>query len=203
MRAEETIVPDSANQKVFQGYSGGMMLHMGYMLGTNPDAPTDAAGKSYSPQGGVVGIGGTLRVHLWRYLRVGSEGFVSTLNSGMSDQRKRLQPGSFTRMGFGGVNIDACWRKTKAWPYIGGAMGGGAIRSLYLVKGSTSDWLQEEETYFNKQSFFYVTPYVGCDYCVSPKMHITFRLDWMLALNKRHLIMPTGPRLYFGFMFTH
>ena len=32
---------------------------------------------------------------------------------------------------------------------------------------------------------------------------ITFRLDWMLAIHKNELLLPTGPRIYFGFMFTH
>ena len=180
-----------------------MMLHTGYLFGTDAAAPTDASGRSYSPQGATLGIGGALRVHLWKLLRVGFEGFVSTLHSGLSNQYKHLQSGSYARIGCGGINADVCWRKEKAWPHIGAALGGGAIRSLYIVDGNENDWAMENESYFHKQSFFYVTPYVGCDYCVSKKLHLTFRLDWMLAIHRSDLIMPTGPRLYFGLMFTH
>ena len=196
---EETATKPS----VYQGFSGGMMLHTGYFFGTDNAAPADASGRSYSTQGAPIGIGGALRVHLWKLLRVGFEGSVSTLHSGLSDQRNRLQPGSYTRIGCGGVNAEACWRKEKVWPYIGAALGGGAMRSLYIVDGNQNDWTKENETYYHKQSFFYVTPYVGCDWCATKKLHLTFRLDWMLAFHHDTLAMPTGPRLYFGLMFTH
>lgn len=207
MGSEEQVsnaqTPISEKTSVYQGFSGGMMLHSGYLFGANPNAPADASGRSYSPQGAPIGIGGALRVHLWKLLRVGFEGSVSTLHSGLSNQSKRLQPGSYARIGCGGINADACWRLPKAWPYAGAALGGGSIRSLYIINGDQSDWLPEKETFVNKQSFFYITPYVGCDYCITRKLHLTFRLDWMLAIHKNELVMPTGPRLYFGLMFTH
>ena len=180
-----------------------MMLHSGYMFGINPHAPVDAVGLSYSPQGVPMGIGGALRVNLWNYWRVGFEGSVSTLKSELSDQRKHMQPGSYTRIGCGGFNSDACWRLEKVWPYVGAAMGGGAMRSLYMLDGDEHSWEKQTDTYFNKQSFFYVAPYVGFDYCATAKLHLTFRLDWMLAVHKSELVMPTGPRLYFGLMFCH
>ena len=157
--------------KVYQGFSGGMMLHTGYLFGQDGNAPKTADGRSCSPQGATFGIGGALRVHLWKHLRTGFEGFVSTMPSAMTDCKDVLKNGSYVRMGCGGVLADCCWRLPKAWPYI--------------------------------QSFFYVTPYVGCDYCMTSKVHLTFRLDWMLAFHKNELRMPTGPRLYFGFMFCH
>ena len=189
--------------EAYQGFSGGMMVHTGYLFGVNQSAPLAPDGNSYSPQGLVYGIGGSLRVHLWKYLRTGFEGFVSTLNSGMSNQRDILRPGSYARVGCGGVLADACWRLEKAWPYVGATVGGGAMRSLYMLDGEEQSWQKQEETYFNKQSFFYVAPYVGCDYCMTPRVHLTFRVDWMLAVHQNELIMPTGPRLYMGFMFTH
>ena len=189
--------------EVYQGFSGGMMLHTGYLFGIDGAAPVDASGRSYSPQGAPIGVGGALRVHLWKLLRVGFEGSVSTLHAGMSDQHNHLQAGSYTRIGSGGACADACWRLPKAWPHIGAAIGGGAMRSLFIVDGNQNDWTRENEAYFHRQSFFYVTPYVGCDYCATQKLHLTFRFDWMLAIHQSELVMPTGPRIYFGLMFTH
>jgi hypothetical protein len=40
------------------------------------------------------GIGGSLRINLWKYLRVGCEGYVSTMKSGVTDMRDVLQSGS-------------------------------------------------------------------------------------------------------------
>ena len=121
----------------------------------------------------------------------------------MTDCRDVLQNGSYVRVGCGGVLADCCWRLDKAWPYIGGVIGGGSMKGLYILDGDQNSWTTDANSTFHNQSFFYVTPYVGCDYCLTRKVHITFRLDWMLAFHKSELCMPTGPRLYFGFMMCH
>ena len=196
-------VSSNDSTKVFQGYSGGMMLHTGYLFGQDKNAPIAADGRSCSPQGAIWGLGGSIRVHLWKYLRTGFEGGVSNMNSGWTDCNEILQKGSYVRMGYGGVLADACWRLEKIWPYIGGTIGGGTIKGLYILEGNQEDWIEETHSVFHKNSFFYVTPYVGFDYCMTKRIHLTFRFDWMLAFHKNELVMPTGPRLYFGFMFTH
>ena len=170
---------DIERNSVYQGFSGGMMLHTGYLFGLDSNAPKTADGRLCSPQGALFGVGGALRVHLWKHLRTGFEGFVSTMPSSTTDCKDVLQKGSYVRLGCGGVLADFCWRLDKAWPFIGGVIGGGSMKGLYI------------------------TPYVGCDYCLTRKVHITFRLDWMLAIHHSELCMPTGPRLYFGFMFCH
>ena len=71
------------------------------------------------------------------------------------------------------------------------------------MEGSENDWLAEQTAYVHKQGFVYVNPYVGVDYCLTKRIHLTFRLDWMLALAKEQLLMPTGPRLYVGILFCH
>lgn len=186
-----------------------MMLHTGYLFGQDKNAPKTSDGRLCSPEGATFGIGGAARIHLWRLLRVGGEGFVSTMGSNTSNCKTLLQPGSYIRSGWGGINMDACWRdlplvgKKQLWPYIGGAVGGGATRSFYLLEGNQHDWLPEQKSVFHKQAFCYIDPYIGFDACLSTKMHLTFRLDWMIALHKNQLVLPTGPRLYVGFMFTH
>lgn len=194
---------NDSQSKVYQGFSGGMMGHAGYLFGENADAPKADNGLICSPQGGTFGLGGALRVHLWKHLRVGGEGFVSTMNSGTTNMKHVLQKGSYIRTGWGGVLMDACWRKEKVWPYIGGSVGGGAMRSLYLLDGSQDDWIAENKAYLHKQSFFYINPYVGMDWCMTPKVHMTFRVDWMVALHAGEVVLPTGPRLLVGFMFCH
>ena len=189
--------------KVYQGFSGGMMAHGGYLFGVNADAPKTADGVVCSPQGGTFGLGGALRVHLWKHLRVGGEGFVSTMNSGTTNMKHVLKEGSYIRTGFGGVAIDACWRKDKVWPYIGGSIGGGAMRSLYVLEGNQDDWAAEDAAYLHKTPFMYVNPYVGMDWCMTKKVHMTFRIDWMVALHKGDVVKPTGPKLLVGFMFCH
>ena len=38
---------------------------------------------------------------------------------------------------------------------------------------------------------------------MTKRIHMTFRMDWMLAMSQKRLLLPTGPRLYVGFMFCH
>ena len=187
---------------VFQGYSGGMMLHAGYLFGKNPSAILPS-GENISPQGMTMGIGGSLRINLWKHLRVGCEGYVSTMNSGATDMRNVLQSGSYVRVGSGGLLADACWRLEKIWPYIGAAVGAGAMRTLSVVNGTEDDWQPEDFAMLTKQSFRYVDPYIGMDWCMTKRVHLTLRMDWMLAFADNQLILPTGPRFFFGFMFCH
>ncbi len=181
---------------VYQGYSGGMLVHAGYLFGAQKSAPV-------APEGMTIGIGGAVRVNLWKHLRVGGEGYISTMYSTVTSCHDRLSKGSYVRTGWGGLLVDACWRLEKIWPYIGATIGGGASRYLYVLDGSQKDWEPEKEAYLHKQPFFAVAPFVGMDWCVCPRMHLTFRLDWLMAIHRNELVQPTGPRLYVGFLFCH
>ena len=187
---------------VFQGCSGGMMVHAGYLFG-QPAGAILPTGEQVSMQGLTYGLGGSMRVNLMKHLRIGCEVFSSNVKSGMTDQHDFLQKGSYIRTGWGGVIADACWRMEKVWPYIGGSVGGGAMRTLSIVDGSQDDWQAEGVAILHKQGFGYVNPYVGMDYCITRRIHATFRLDWMLAFANKQLVFPTGPRLYVGIMFCH
>lgn len=205
--AQKDIVSDSTTitkekTPIFQGYSGGMMLHAGYLFGQNPSAILPS-GESISPQGMTTGIGGSLRINLWKHLRVGCEGYVSTMKSGVTDMKNVLQSGSYVRTGSGGLLADACWRMEKVWPYVGAAVGAGAIRTLSVVEGTEEDWQPEDFAMLTKQGFGYVDPYVGVDWCMTRRVHLTLRMDWMLAFADKQLVLPTGPRFFFGFMFCH
>ena len=188
--------------RVFQGCSGGMMVHAGYLFG-QPAGAILPTGEQISMQGLTYGLGGSMRVNLMKHLRIGCEGFSSNVKSGMTDQHDFLQKGSYIRTGWGGVIADACWRMEKVWPYIGAAVGGGAMRTLSLVDGTEEDWQPEELAMLTKQGFGYVNPYVGIDWCMTKRVHLTLRMDWMLALADKQLVLPTGPRFFFGFMFCH
>lgn len=195
--------------RVYQGFSGGMLLHTGYLFAPASNTPLPLLGKEDGLRGMTYGIGGALRVHLLEHLRIGGEGFVSTMPSGATSCREQLCSGSYIRSGWGGLGADACWRGENVWPYVGGSFGGGSTRSFYLLEGDESDWEEETHALFHRQPFLYVDPYVGLDWCMTSKVHLTFRLDWMLAFNINHhtssssLLYPTGPRLYVGFMFCH
>lgn len=209
------------------GFSGGMFVHMGYQGGQNPDLP-------FNPKGANVGVGGVVKMHLGRWLRLGGEGYVSTLPTGMSNCRHLLQTGSYVRNGFGGFIVEAHFAVNavgthsqarppsasssartantrtvrphthpQVEPYVGLGFGGGAKRSLFIVEGSQQDWQSEPLAFFNKQGYGYLMPYVGVDFVLTKRLHLSLKVDGMLAFARSGLLTPVGPKLSIGILFCH
>ena len=114
-----------------------------------------------------------------------------------------MKNGSYLRTGWGGVLGDFCWRLKKVIPYVGVTIGGGGRTTFLMYEGNKNDWEAEDKTIFNKQTFFAVTPFVGCEIIISKAFHINIKADCLNAISSGRLISPTGPSLYVGFSFTH
>ena len=82
-------------------------------------------------------------------------------------------------------------------------MGGGTETAFYLFQGDKHDWEKEDHVVFHKQPFFALDPYVGLEYAVGRVLRLTVRADWLITINSDGLNRPTGPRLYFGVVFSH
>lgn len=182
---------------VYQGFSGGMMIHGGF-LGGSTSAP-----KANKWRGATMGIGGAARVNLWQHLRVGAEGYISTMPSSLTNLSGTLARGSYISSSWGGVLADAYWRLPKVWPYVGATIGGGSLKSLYIYDGDQHDWTSEGEAMFNKQPCLMIDPFIGMDYCLTEKIHLSLRVDCLMPFHGSSLLQPIGPRLYAGFMFCH
>ncbi len=192
------IAEEMPRQSVFSGCSGGMLLHGGYLYESsapNLSLPTH--------HGFTYGIGGAMRICLWDHLRIGGEGFVSNENMQLSSLSPYVEKGSYIRNGWGGFLADAYWKTDKLWWYLGGTIGGGSCKSLYLLDGNQIDWLPEDNAIYNKTPYFLVDPFVGMEYLITPRVHLALKLDWILAVHDNSFFLPTGPRLYIGFFFTH
>ena len=63
--------------------------------------------------------------------------------------------------------------------------------------------LPESNAVFNKQPFFAVDPFLGCDMAVGEALRLTLKVDWLMAIRSTGLNRPLGPRVYFGFIFAH
>lgn len=179
---------DSVKPKIVTGFNGGMMLHTGYLWGSIEEA-------GFQAEGAPLGIGGVIRIRLGKHWMVGSEGYVSTLS--------QLHNGSYIKYGWGGVLGEFYWEFKRVAPYVGVTVGGGANTVFLLRDGSSKDWQTEKEVLFHKQGFLAVTPFTGCDFIVGKALHLTLKVDWMNCFSKGKLLYPTGPRLYFGFIFYH
>ncbi len=181
------MMASAQEKKVLRGFDGGMMIHTGFLQGN-----LDAIG--YQAQGMPLGIGGVVHLHLADHFRVGGEGYVSRLN-----QRGN---GSYLNYGWGGILADYYAVFGKFQPYAGLTLGGGAMTTLLMEENPSSPWAPIDGTIFNRQGFMAIDPFIGCDFIVSGPMHLTLKVDYLCALGKGSLL-PHGPRIYFGFLFSH
>lgn len=175
-------------KKIFNGYDGGMMLHAGYV--TTMVSPLD-----YRAEGITKGIGGAIRFHIGNHYRIGTEGYVSTLNL--------MDNGSYMKTFWAGLLNDFYWQFGKFMPYAGLTIGGGALTDCFIFDGNNHDWNPENDVVINKKPFFAIDPIIGCDYCLSEAMHITVKIDCLFGIGGDDLYLPTGPRAYIGFIFFH
>ena len=88
----------AGNGKAIKGFSGGMMVHTGYLSGGDNPFDYDAAGATF-------GIGGVAKLHLTKHFRAGFEGYFS--NMGL---KKDIVDGSFNKVFWTGALADWYWK---------------------------------------------------------------------------------------------
>lgn len=169
-----------------QLFDGGMMVHTGYLIDNIPALDYKASGMSF-------GLGGVLRFHIGDHVRLGGEGYVSTL--------PQKRNGSYVRMGWGGVVADFYWPIKRWAPYAGLCVGGGKTSTLLVLDGSDSDWESETNAVVHKEPFFFVNPYLGVEFALTEAVHLTLKADHLFPFKGE--AVPKGVRVYFGFVFSH
>ena len=181
----------------YRGFIGGMMLHTGYVRSadltiTSLSGDVNTIGVSGAP----VGIGGAIRFMFGEHLRIGAEGYVSTLNYGKGGA-------SHAETGWGGVLADCVWEFGKYRLFIGGTAGGGSQTNTTILSEIRNDYTAEEDISYRKYGFLAIAPFAGAEYCISPRICLVMKVDWLLNVTNPQDDFVTGPRLYLGFMFGH
>ena len=200
--------------RVFTGFSGGMMLHGGYLFAQDPTQVFSNTGlgsldyvKKLPKDGFCMGLGGTLRAHFINHIHLGAEGFVSTM--------PLMKTGSNVRTGWGGAMCDfyANWGKVR--PLIGLTVGGGVMKRLFVPDAPTVTSADSETSYnasYTKTPFFLLDPYIGMEIGLTGHIALIIRIDYMLPFGTSkskltpnvdwgNFMTPSGPRLYVGLMF--
>lgn len=216
--AQETAKPqkEKNSSKVFTGFSGGMMIHGGYLFSDSPDKVFSNTGlgsmdyvKGLPRDGFCYGLGGALRCHFINHIHLGAEGFVSMM--------PLMKTGSNVRTGWGGVCCDFYTNLGKVRPLVGLTIGGGVMRRLYVPQQNEgTSHATTDSTYYNasfvKTPFFMIDPYVGLEVGLGNHMALLIRIDYMLPFGTAsskltenvqwsNFMTPSGPRLYVGVMF--
>lgn len=185
----------SPRKMSFQGYNGGMLFHLGYVKGdrfTLYDSQGNPL-ESCVVEGIPKGLGGSVRFKFGKHLRIGAEGYASTVNYNGND--------SYMRVGWGGLLADCVW-KIKRWlPYAGATIGGGGVKNLTLLQDVRDDFAVEPYASYRKSSIFTVTPFVGVEFALTPKITAVFKADYQFELSKKSPEYAAGTRFYIGIMF--
>ena len=201
----------------FTGFSGGMMLHGGYLFAKDPRYVFSNTGlgspdyvKNLPNDGFCMGLGGTLRAHLINHIHLGAEGFVSTM--------PLMKTGSNVRTGWGGAMCDFYTDWGKMRPLIGLTVGGGVMKRLFVPDAPTVTSADSKTNYnasYTKTPFFLLDPYIGMEIGLTNHMALIIRIDYMLPFGRTsssltdlkkdvswgNFMTPSGPRLYVGLMF--
>lgn len=176
----------------YNGFSGGMMLHTGYV--SRGHIAVGAAPAQHIA-GMPVGIGGALKVRFGNHLRIGTEGYASSLSYG--------DWGSSVSIGWGGLLADWCFPLGRFTPYVGATIGGGVVENLTLTSTPPLDLLPEADTSYRTYGVGLIVPFAGVDYALTSRIALTFKADYMFTLGSPEFDTPTGVRCYVGFMFSH
>lgn len=180
------------NSLAYNGFSGGMMLHAGW---ADRGAITIGTTPAQSLRGVPMGIGGALKIRFGNHLRVGTEGYTSSLGYG--------DYGSSLSIGWGGLLVDWCWQWGRLKPYVGATIGGGVVENLTLTTHPQEDLVPEENLSYRHYGVGVVVPFAGVEWPLTDRMSVTVKADRMTPLGAADFDFPSGVRCYIGFMFNH
>ena len=188
---------DPDGKWTFNDFSGGMMLHIGYVGGgtTALYSPSGIPLPAQKMNGVPYGIGGCAKVYFGEHLRVGTEGYATYLVYGDNASRFGI--------GWGGLLLDWQWHAGNIHPFVGVTVGGGAATNVTLLSPVYDDFLTEPTVSYRKYGFMAVTPFIGMELEVSQKLRLTFKADWLMNVSVARPDFPQGVRLYFGIIFYH
>lgn len=180
----------------YRGFVGGMMIHSGFVLSDDLTI-TSQYGQSMNVgvSGTPFGVGGAIKFMFGRHLRLGTEGYVSTLRYG--------EHSSHARTGWGGLLADCAWTLGRCRLFVGGTVGGGSQANTTILSPVRDDYVAEEFISYRKYGFMALAPFAGVEIAVSGKVNLVAKIDYLLNLSGSQADFVTGPRLYLGFMFGH
>ena len=189
-----TLASDKADSSGFRfrGYTGGMMLHSGYIQ----SCPFQLYSYSSAPpvtiqiKGGATGIGGHVKFAFGTptdMIRIGAEGHSSNVSY-------RPSP-SYSHTGWGGVLIDYLHRsKGRVHPFAGLLIGGGGVKNHIITEGSTEDFLTERQAAMHKYAFMAVAPFAGIEVSLTQKLSLVFKADWLFNTTRHQSDFSSGLR---------
>ena len=181
----------------YRGFIGGMMIHTGYVGSKDLNITTlSGTGLGQKVNGAPFGLGGSIKFLFGKHLRVGAEGYVSTLTYGKYE--------SHAETGWGGILADCVWNcGKKCRIFAGGTIGGGNQTNTTILSPVRDDYIAEECISYRKYAFFAIAPFIGLEYSLTPKVNVVLKIDRLINAGRSRGDFVSGPRLYLGILFGH
>ena len=190
-----TLFAENPEKKfAFAGYSGGMMVHTGYMKSAD-FLITDTEGNTHRKhiEGMPFGLGGALKFQFGKHFRVGAEGYTTKI---VYDKQ-----GSTFRQGWGGILIDGVWQFGKWTPFTSVCFGGGKVTNLVFLKTPSSNYIADARVASQQYPIFLFNPSLGLEFSITPKLKLVFKTEYQVSLTKKNLDYPNAVRFYLGVFF--
>jgi hypothetical protein len=166
-------------------FRGGMLLHAGYL--SNNAGQTEINGMC-------TGIGGKIVFPIGKFLRVGTEGYVSNYSYKESN--------GFYKLGWGGLLTECQLSEKRFRPVIGVTVGGGRIRDLYPLSGDFTD-NEADAAIYKDYSALIITPHISVEYGLTANLNIVAKIDYILYPGINYpTFIAHGPRMYIGILFS-
>ncbi len=192
------LISTSISAQNYKGFSGGMMLHTGYLQSKNFTISSNSTEYNNNHiKSAPFGIGGLLRFHFGSetdQVRVGMEGYRSAANYKPLD--------SNVSIGWGGLFVDYIRHfKGRVDPFVGVNFGGGGVKNLIVLDGDNTNYTAENNATYRRYPFIAITPFVGIEIEITKKLRFIFKADYLFNINNRQNDFPEGPRFYAGIIF--
>jgi hypothetical protein len=165
-------------------YQGGMLFHSGYLKIEH---------NNYKDYRLCHGLGGQLSFLITDHLRLGSEGYTSSLNY--------AENSGIYRLGWGGLLLGYQVGSKKLSPVINLTFGGGRVNDMQFVEVNTKDY-EIDRIIYHKYTVMIASPSISLEYTFKSKYAAVFKIDYLIPLKSSgNDNFFCGPRFYIGLFF--
>ena len=182
-----------AERLQFKCYTGGMFYHSGHIK-SNPFEITNKQGEIsiHQVKGLTFGLGGKLSFQFGNHLRVGIEGYGSSVTYGPHK--------STYSVGWGGGLTEFFYETTKVAYFLGATMGGGSVENLVVTERQTLGF-KTSEILRRQYSTIIIAPYYGAEIKLTRRIRFVYKADYLLPVTNKQPDWGRGFRWYVGINF--
>jgi hypothetical protein len=188
-----SLLSATAQKFEFKGYTGGMFIHSG-LIKSDDFEVTNSLGETsaHRIKNLTFGLGGKLVFQFGNHLRLGLEGYNSSVNYG--DYKSSYS------IGWGGLLAEYFHETRMASYFFGTTFGGGAVKNLVVTESQTLNF-QTSEILRRRYETGIIAPYYGAEIKLTQKLRFVYKADYLFPITNKQNDWGRGFRWYVGINF--